>query len=163
MAGKHLVVARYRDGKMVKGVIRDFNPGHPKISVVTTAGITISVNLVDLKALFFVKNLEGDESYPKTREFHEEKGIHSADNKIAVHFKDGELLTGYTDYYAPHGQGFLMYPANPDGNNIRAYVINAAVNFASTGSKADELAETAPQKPKPHSMNAPPRWFRQAS
>ena len=163
MAGKHLVVARYRNGNMVKGMLPDFNPGNTKISIITTSGVAISVNLEDLKALFFVKNLEGNTNYEKTREFHEDQLKVDPSKKIAIHFKDGELLTGYTDYYAPHGQGFLVYPADTRGNNIRAYVINAAVNYASTGSQADELAESAPQKHKPATMEMPPRWFRRSA
>jgi hypothetical protein len=46
---------------------------------------------------------------------------------VEVTFKDGEVLVGSTLGYDPNRQGFFVFPADPKGNNIRAYVVSSAV------------------------------------
>jgi hypothetical protein len=40
--------------------------------------------------------------------------------------------------YNPGNQGFFLIPADPEGNNTRAYIVNAAVN------KVEPAAGAAP-------------------
>jgi hypothetical protein len=62
----HKVVARYIDGRVVKGVSSDINPKRPFCHI-RTDDETLSVKLLDLKALFFVKDLVGN---PKREDGH---------------------------------------------------------------------------------------------
>ena len=42
-------------------------------------------------------------------------------------FLDGEEMSGFTMGYSAEKQGFFLNPADPDSNNTRVYVLNAAV------------------------------------
>ena len=54
------VVAHYLDGRVVKGVSLDVDPGRPVCHIRTPAEGTLEVKLKDLKALFFVQDLAGN-------------------------------------------------------------------------------------------------------
>ena len=43
-------------------------------------------------------------------------------------FKDGETQVGYTQGFSPSRPGFFFFPADPDGNNKRIFVVNAATS-----------------------------------
>ena len=55
----NIVVARLIDGQTIKGTTLNVDPERPTFHVRTDAG-PIEVRLVDLKALFFVKNPVGN-------------------------------------------------------------------------------------------------------
>ena len=54
------VVARFADGRIVKGTSLDVDPKRPMFHVRTPDGEMIDVAMADLKALFFVRSLSGD-------------------------------------------------------------------------------------------------------
>jgi hypothetical protein len=74
----------------------------------------------NLKAIFFVKDLEGDPENSETRG--EDRPIHG--RKIVVTFNDGEELSGTTEAYSPQKLGFFMFPVGKNSNNLRVFVIN---------------------------------------
>lgn len=124
------VVARYRDGRVVKGHTADFAPDKPKFHVVpmSQSGTAIQVDEVtvaDLKAVFFVKNLVGDASYNEGKTFAPDKRPQG--RKVQVDFNDGECLVGTTQGYHPDRPGFFIVPVDPKSNNDRCYVVMAAV------------------------------------
>jgi hypothetical protein len=43
-----------------------------------------------------------------------------------VHFKDNEKMVGYTLGYSSTRAGFILFPADPDCNNEKVFVIIAA-------------------------------------
>ena len=43
--------------------------------------------------------------------------------KIQVDFADGETLIGYTSGYSPARAGFFVFPADPEDNNEKVFVI----------------------------------------
>jgi hypothetical protein len=47
--------------------------------------------------------------------------------KIEVTFQDGEMMIGSTMTHKPDGRGFFLQPANSRGNNLRIYVVTAAI------------------------------------
>lgn len=53
----NMVVARFADGRTVKGNSLDVDPNRPRRHVRTAEGEMVDVALDDLKALFFVKSL----------------------------------------------------------------------------------------------------------
>jgi hypothetical protein len=43
-----------------------------------------------------------------------------------VEFKDGEILAGYTSGYTPTRVGFFVFPADPESNNEKVFILNRA-------------------------------------
>ncbi|MEP7027253.1 MAG: hypothetical protein ABI960_01535 [Candidatus Eisenbacteria bacterium] len=153
MGENNLVVARYRNGQVVKGYTRDFFPDRPLFHVLPKGGQTaVPVKTAELKGVFFVRDLVGSRTRNKGRRFPAVDQGPQTGRRISVLFEDGELLVGYAQTYGPDKPGFFVYPADPQSNNLRAYVLRAATKQVKLGPAADELARTAPpprQKPRP--------------
>jgi len=145
MAEINHVVVHLVDGRLVKGTTHDFAPGKPAFHVVLPErGTALEVQVNKMKAVFFVRNLDGNPRRPKLRGFLEMPGENKHGKKIAVLFKDGELLCGYTVGYTRGRQGFFMVPADTGGNNVRIYVIEASTSKIELGPRADALLQEAP-------------------
>jgi len=148
MPEKNLVVARYNNGRMIKGYTEDFFPNRPVFHVHLRPGEMVPVKVAELKAVFFVKDLLGDRTHQKTRAFDPTGHDGAHGKKITAVFKDGEVLTGHTLSYLPDKQGFFVFPTDRRGNNTRIYVISAATKSVKVGPAAEQLARTAPKKPR---------------
>jgi uncharacterized protein DUF6982 len=149
MAETNLVVVRYLSGKCVKGSTQDFFPERISFHVQTRTETT-QVKMAELKAVFFVRDLNGNAQHIKSRKFGVQAPSMASAKKIAVLFKDQELLVGYTNSYVAGKLGFFLTPADERGNNIRVYVLSHAAKAVRAGAAADELVATAPQpKPRP--------------
>ena len=61
------VVARFADGRTLKGTSLDVDPNRPKFHVRTAEGVMTSVLLSELKALFFVKSADGNPEHVEGR------------------------------------------------------------------------------------------------
>lgn len=148
----NLVVARYRTGEVVKGYTRDFFPDRPTFHVLPKGGqVSVQVKTPELKGVFFVRDLLGNRLRNKGRRFPAIDQGPNTGRRIAVLFEDGELLVGYAQTYSPDRVGFFVFPADPNSNNMRVYVLRAATKQIKLGPAADELARTAPpprSKPK---------------
>ena len=123
------VVARFRDGRMVKGSTSDFVPAkeffHVASSDASKGTKPTMVQVKDLKAIFFVKDFSGRPDYTPRNEFEGDKA--PPGRKIRVVFADGEVIVGTTQGYQPGRPGFFMVPADQADNNIeRCYVVSAA-------------------------------------
>jgi hypothetical protein len=46
--------------------------------------------------------------------------------KIQVDFKDGETVVGYSSGFTKNRPGFFVFPADPQSNNDRIYVLTSA-------------------------------------
>jgi hypothetical protein len=126
--GAQPVVARFLDGRTLKGTTRDFGPNKPKFHLFPwgeEVDKPLDIVIGSLKAVFFVKSYEGDSEHNEDNSFERAKG---QGRKLVVHFKDGETIAGFTMGYNPSNQGFFLIPSDPDSNNARIYVVNAAVN-----------------------------------
>lgn len=121
----NLVVARFRDGRTLKGTSLNVDPTRPTFHVKTEQG-PIEVGLHELKALFFVKDKTGNAAH------HEAVDPTAGDprlvgaKRIAVRFDDGETITGMANRFPPLGKYFFMIPIDPKSNNIRILVNRAA-------------------------------------
>jgi len=124
MAGNQ-VVARYRDGRTVKGVTNDFLPARDFFHVLADGSSAINVRFADLKALFFVRDLAGDPKHEAINDF--DRGHPAPGRKIRVVFQDGEVLLGTTQGYSSGRIGFFVVPVDDEGNNERVFVLSAAV------------------------------------
>lgn len=121
------VVARYLDGRLLKGVSHDIDPARPTCHIRTADQKSIEVKLADLKALFFVKSLAGDPTHTEgsTVEAGDQRarGAH----RIEVQFADGERVVGMTVRYPPVRPFFYVVPADARSNNLRILINRAAV------------------------------------
>jgi len=120
------VVARFVDGRMVKGMTSDFVPGKDRFHVMPgePGSRPVPIETRDLKALFFVKDLSGNPAHVERKEFEEGKAV--AGKRIRVVFADGEVMIGSTNGYQAGRPGFFYVPADSSSNILRCYVIVAA-------------------------------------
>lgn len=119
------VVVHFSGGKVRKGVTSDFYPNKSSFHLSEKEGGGLSeVGLRDLKAVFFVKTFEGNPTY-REKDDTERSGF---GKRIRVRFKDGETQVGYTQGYTPGRPGFFVFPADPESNNERIYVVSAATS-----------------------------------
>jgi hypothetical protein len=125
--GWQRVVVRFVDGKLLRGYSNDFHPdrGHLHLcpSVSCPAGERLLVPVAQLKAVFFVRDLQGNPERVDSSEFDHDPRA----RKLEVTFRDGEVMKGSTLSYKPHSQGFFLTPADSRGNNLRVYVVNGAM------------------------------------
>ena len=122
------VVAHYLDGRLVKGTTNNFLPGkdlfHLLASGQTIQAKPTEVLLVDLKALFFVKDLRGNPNLEEKTQFDPGKVLPG--RKIRVVFKDGEVLVGTTQGYQPGRPGFFVVPLDERSNNERCFIVSSS-------------------------------------
>ncbi|MEE8139135.1 MAG: hypothetical protein V3T81_09760 [Thermoanaerobaculia bacterium] len=120
---ENTVVAHFVDGKILKGHSDDFFPNKPTFHIAEVeSGNVTEVEISQLKALFFVKTFEGNKDHEENKEA-ERAGL---GRRIKVRFKDGEILVGYTSGYSPDRAAFFLFPADPQSNNERIFVVTAA-------------------------------------
>jgi hypothetical protein len=114
------VVARFRNGRVVRGYTNDFHPSksHLHLTPEDNKGKTLFLALSQLKAVFFVRDFSGDPARVDRSEFAD--GHHG--RKIEVAFEDGEVLVGTTLGYRADGSGFFVHPADASSNNMRVFV-----------------------------------------
>jgi hypothetical protein len=136
---QNLVVARYRDGKMIRGMTHDFGPQKKvfHVSTVEKHGRTVNgkvfeIHLSDLKAVFFVKSLEGRQDPHSPKGLVDDKLLAPGLMKVRVTFFDEEILVGTTHGYTPEREGFFIAPLERDSNNLRIFVISSAVKSVET-------------------------------
>ena len=124
------LVVRYRDGRTLRGQTADFVPTRPSFHLLPTdptgarCGQVVEIQVVDLKALFFVKDFVGNPAYVEAKEF---AARTTPGRKIRVEFLDGEILVGTTMGYQAGRPGFFVIPADPGSNNERCFVVAGAV------------------------------------
>jgi len=133
MLGKKTVV-KFNDGKIIKGYTTDFNPNRDLFHVRPVDELQeggqseqVEVSLNDIKAVFFVKDFQGDKEYQKVRTFNGYSSGSPSQRKIVVIFKDGENFYGTTHSYAPDRTGFFVYPIDEQDNNDRVFVPRSAL------------------------------------
>jgi hypothetical protein len=127
------IVARFADGRIVKGMTADFFPAkdlfHVKVTGESAGSKPVEISKNDLKALFFVRDFEGSPQHVESNEF--DPSHPPAGRRIRVVFKDGEVLVGTTTGYQPGRPGFFLVPADADSNVERCYVVTAATQEVS--------------------------------
>lgn len=122
--GSNSVVIHFKDQTITKGTTNDFFPNKARFHLMDKSGESTEIAVEDLKAIFFVKDIEGD----KDRQDNYSDEISGGGRKIQVRFKDGETILGYTLGYSPDRQGFFMTPADLKGNNERIFVVKSATD-----------------------------------
>ena len=134
------VVARFLDGSTLKGTTDDFFPNRPTFHLHPLGNPrSMEIRCAQLKAVFFVKDFGGDPAREDVPGYTAGIGP-SLGKKIAVQFKDGEIICGYTLSYSTDRSGFFLLPADEAGNNLRVYVLKHATKRVAVGPQADDLA-----------------------
>ncbi len=120
-------VARFLDGRVLKGTTHDFAPNKAKFHL-TPHGVAgakpVEIEVSALKALFFVRSWDGDAKRVDRNTFEQAAG---QGRRVVVTFRDDELLAGFTVGYSAAKPGFFVIPADRDSNNTRVFVVQGAV------------------------------------
>ncbi|HUG99217.1 MAG TPA: hypothetical protein VMQ83_08580 [Gammaproteobacteria bacterium] len=124
---RNTVVIHFPGGNVLKGITNNFFPNKDKFHLTDKdTGEVREILLSGLKAVFFVKGFDGDPAY-RERSDVERTGL---GKKIQVDFNDGEVLVGYSQGFTPNRPGFFVFPADPESNNDRVFVVTAATKDA---------------------------------
>ena len=116
------VVARYADGTVVKGSSMNVDPTKPTIHVRTADGPTSEVALAELKALFFVKSLEGNAAHDEAMRAAPADSRARGSHLIEMRFRDGERLVAFANRFPPVGAFFFVVPVDTASNNLRILI-----------------------------------------
>ena len=123
------VVVRTRDGKVIPGFAHQDRIS-TTLKIITQQGKEQKFSIDKLKAVFFVKDFQGDPGYDEIK-FLNKQSVSSM-VWVRVEFYDGEVLEGKI----PNNMelislpGFYLSPSDRDTNNKRVYVIKSALkNF----------------------------------
>ncbi len=121
------IVVRYADGRLAKGFTQDFHPSRGQFSLWPSINARpaerVSVALARLKAIFFVRDFNGNPGYRERKSF----AVAGQGRRIEVTFVDTEVILGTTLNYRKDAAGFFVIPADPASNNTRIFVLAAAV------------------------------------
>ncbi len=135
---RNRVVVRYRGGRLLKGHTHDFKPLVDVFHLVDTAGNIHTIKCQDLKAVFFVRTLEGNSKYEEKKQFSEVNCSALKGLKVKLTFLDGETIRGFSLGYGRDRKGFYFIPIDPNCNNERIYVVTAALRDVKLGSDAEK-------------------------
>ena len=87
----------------------------------------VEVHLPDLKALFFVRSLEGNATRDENRTPNPQDRRGLGATPMTMTFEDGEVMVGLTIRYPPTRPFFFILPVDAESNNLRILVNRAAV------------------------------------
>ena len=121
------VVAHYLDGRILKGLSVDVDSSKASCHVRSSGGPAVEVKLADLKALYLVRDLEGDPGRHESIQVTQGDSRLHGSTLVTLQFPDGEKLVGLMNRYPPNRPYYFLVPADPGSNNIRILVNAAAV------------------------------------
>jgi len=124
------MVVHFQDGQIVKGNSHDFFPNkdvfHINLLDQPPSEKPMEISVSQLKAIFFVKDFWGQKERKKRKGFAVgEKSAYG--KKVIVQFKDKEQLYGFTQGYSATRPGFFLFPAEPQSNNEKIFVVRSFV------------------------------------
>ena len=153
---RNKIVVRFSDGRTLKGHANDFLPNTAEFHLETLEDEIPLINVADLKAVFFVKDHDGNadrqDSYDKVvagagrpnvadlkavfclkdhdgdadRQDSYDDVIAGAGRPMKVTFSDGEEMIGFVSSYSPDRTGFFLVPADRGNNNERVFVVTSS-------------------------------------
>jgi hypothetical protein len=133
------VVGRYLDGRVVKGSTTDFHPDRDEFHLTPPAGGDAErVPTQGMKALFFVRSLEGNPDRPDSREFPALNGV--ARTRLWLRFRDGERMAAWPVSPIQGKDGFWVLPTDRDSNLEKVYVFRRSLVEVLEGREALEAS-----------------------
>ncbi|MBN2419863.1 MAG: hypothetical protein JXL81_10795 [Deltaproteobacteria bacterium] len=117
------IVIHSKNGNIKKGNTNDFLPNKATFHLTRREGDIEEIKVDECKAIFFVKDLDGDKDY----KYAYGDVIPGGGKKVNVDFNDGESIVGYALGYSADRQGFFITPADVSGNNQRVYAVTSSV------------------------------------
>lgn len=127
MVKKEPVVLRYLNGELEKCFIRPYISCSQKIvQVIKDDGSVRTIPIEKLKAIFFVKELNGKGHKEGSWE-EEDPSALKVGKKIMVVFKDGEKMKGKVLGSIEKGYGFFLYPLEKDTNNLKVFIVKSSI------------------------------------
>lgn len=121
------VIARCLDGRLLKGIGLNVDPGRPTFHIRPSESKPIEVRLDELKALFFVRTLEGNRDHLEALSPVADDSRARGATIVSMRFHDGEVMVGMMISYPPTRPYFFIVPVDPTSNNIRILVNRNAV------------------------------------
>jgi len=119
------IIVRFTDGKILKGTTVDLLPNKSVFHLSENDTGTIhKIDIVNLKAIYFVKSFEGNKDYQEKSDT-ERVGL---GKRIRVSFRDSETLVGYTQGYSANRSLFIVFPCDPESNNEKVFVVTGATD-----------------------------------
>ena len=130
-------VLRFENGKVLKGYIRNFTSDAEIVTVEEAGtGKVFTVDIHQLKAIFFVRVFKGDRYHREIKSYGLSK---LKGQKIFIKFKDKEDMVGFLEgrfpwekgfFLSKHDdsvKGFFILPVDGDSNNIKLFVVSSSV------------------------------------
>jgi len=162
----NMVIARFRNGTLVKGTTINFRADAQFFHIDppdAPYGEGTRIPIRELKAIFFVKRLEGNPDYKERKAFARAPGF---GRPVRVVFADGEELVGVLQQALDRKKpGFFLYPADPESNNERIFALFEAVLNVEVLDEGrlpmTDAADLAPPTPYPPSKAIDP-WAEDA-
>ena len=129
------LVAHFKDGDVARGFSRDFRPDGEVFHLMSWDGEVTSsrkIQVDQLKALFHVKTWGTPGGHKdRRREFPPEPETVEVPREDAsrtiVEFYDGEEIWGYAHGYHSPAPGFYLFPADPQDNNRKIFVVRSSL------------------------------------
>ena len=116
------VVARFRDGRVLKGSSLDAHSPKPTFHLKTPDGPMQELAREEMKAIFFVRSFDGDPDRDDSTDVDPEDRRARGMKAVRVTFEDDEVIVGLTAHFPVTRPFFFVLPVDADSNNIRILV-----------------------------------------
>ncbi|MEK6681724.1 MAG: hypothetical protein AABY79_07135 [Nitrospirota bacterium] len=124
------VVVHFKDGNITKGYLKKFAFYRDefillevdKKNKIKSKGEK-SIDVANIKAIFFVRDLEGNKDYQERLDMARE----GFGDRVEVTFDDGEHIVGYAKDHSAKQNGFILYPADSNSNNYIVGVFHSSI------------------------------------
>lgn len=135
------IVARKKDGIMIKGTTGDFLPNKNMfhVNIEEIPGTIAEVMVDELKAVFFVKSLKGNRSPHNRPADKTAQGKYLGERNIQVTFMDNEVIEGSSHSFHLDRLGFFINSVDPTDNNERIFVVLSFVKSILSNGNAIDL------------------------
>ena len=131
MVQEEKLVIHFQNGRILKGTSQDFSPRkntfHLNLINGSSTNHSVKILLEEVKGVFFVKDFVGNKEYQEDQRPSNPEKIFYRQRTI-VHFKDKEVLYGFTQEYEPGLLGFFLYPYDSQSNNLKLFALHSFVS-----------------------------------
>jgi uncharacterized protein DUF6982 len=143
------VIVRKADQEVLRGYVnpQSFQKADG-IEVLSIAGQVVSLAYKEIKAVYFVRDFDGDRDHTERKVFTSRPKLEGL--WLRMKFKDNEVLDGIlpNNLLLVTDKGFIVIPPDPFANNQRIYVPKTSlVELTVLGVIGNPLKKAKPAKP----------------